>query len=170
MTSSKHAVFTHVLYVISNYLCLVTSPTRWPVAQLVLSINYCNSLLHGANNGVLQKLQCAQKRLARVLCNYGVRDHNSDDTIDVLHEIHWLPVPSWVTYKIALTCYKAHRLGQPPYLEMMLHQYIPSRSLHSSDSGLLTIPESKTKTADRCFSFVCCFGSLECSPTDYLRC
>ena len=68
-------------------------------------------------------------------------------SIDDLHELHWLPIRSRVTYTTALTFYRAQRLGRPPYLETMLHRYATLRSLRSSDSGLPLMLASKTKTA-----------------------
>ena len=72
--------------------------------------------------------------------------------VDVLYELYWLLVCSRVTYKIALTCYKADHLGQSPYLEMMLYQYVQSRLMCSSANWFLTVSASKTKKADRQFS------------------
>ena len=126
-------------------------------------IDYWNSLPHGASNGVREKLQHAQNRLARVVCKYGVRDHH---TIDV-RELHWLPVCSRIAYRIALTYYKTHRLGHPAYLETMLHQYVLSRSLRSCDkSSNCTGIENQNSTSS---VFVYSSAMLERSLTNYLR-
>ena len=137
----------------TDYLCHLRRFVPHDVANSMAcsivgsKMDYCNSLLHGVSNGVLEKLQLTQSHL-HVWYNYGVRNHN---TIIILCEPHW-PVHSRVIYKIALTSYRAYCFGQPPYLEMIQYQYIPSHLLHSSDNGILTIPASKTEAADLQFS------------------
>ena len=112
-------------------------------------IDYCNSLLYCTNEGVLDKLQWVQNRLARTVCNYSVCDHH---VIDVLRELHWLSVRSRITFKVAMLCFKAHQLSEPAYLKSLIHPYVPARTFRSSDQGLLKLPASKTKMASCQFS------------------
>ncbi|XP_033984241.1 uncharacterized protein LOC117480927, partial [Trematomus bernacchii] len=70
-----------------------------------------------------------------------------------LFNLHWLPVKSRITYKLLLLTYKSLHALSPQYLTDLLHPYIPSRTLRSSDSGLLSIPHSRLRTfGDRAFS------------------
>ncbi|KAL3058228.1 hypothetical protein OYC64_010411 [Pagothenia borchgrevinki] len=49
--------------------------------------------------------------------------------------------------------YKSLHTLAPQYLTDLLHPYTPSRSLRSSDTGLLSIPRSRLRTVgDRAFS------------------
>ncbi|XP_010783025.1 ryanodine receptor 2-like [Notothenia coriiceps] len=70
----------------------------------------------------------------------------------LIHQ-HWLPVKSRIQYKTLLLTYKSLHTLAPQYLLDLLHPYTPSRSLRSSDTGLLSIPCSCLRTVgDRAFS------------------
>jgi len=51
-------------------------------------LDYCNSLLYGVSDELLQKLQVIQNAAARVVTGAKKVDHITP----VLHELHWLPV------------------------------------------------------------------------------
>ena len=51
-------------------------------------LDYCNSLLYGINDGLLQRLQSVQNAAARLVT--GAR--RSDHIAPVLRQLHWLPV------------------------------------------------------------------------------
>lgn len=112
-------------------------------------IDYCNALLYGMSKRNFDKLQRVQNNMARVVCDVGRRDAHSDA---LLRSLHWLPIRRRVDFKVATLCWKACRLGQPPYLSALIHPYTPSRSLRSSDAHLLQDRRSGTVTADRRFS------------------
>ncbi|KAL3061986.1 hypothetical protein OYC64_009996 [Pagothenia borchgrevinki] len=70
-----------------------------------------------------------------------------------LIHLHWLPVKSWIHYKTLLLTYKSLHTLAPQYLTDPIHPYTPSRSLRSSDMGLLSIPRSRLRSVgDRAFS------------------
>ena len=54
--------------------------------------------------------------------------------------LHWLPVRSRITFKMATICFKAHRHGQPGYPNTVLQPYVSVRTLRSSKQGLLVVP------------------------------
>ena len=112
-------------------------------------IDYCNALLFGTSEKNFNKLQRVQNNMARVVCDVGRREAHSES---LLHDLHWLPVRRRVDFKVATLCYKAYRLGQPPYLSALIQPYVPSRSLRSSDALLLQDRRSGTVNADRRFS------------------
>ena len=58
-------------------------------------IDYANSLIHGSIN--VRRLQCVQNSAARVV----LRDCPHQSTTALLSELHWLPVQSRITFKIA---------------------------------------------------------------------
>ena len=74
------------------------------VSELVLSpLDYANSLLFGAREADLTRLQRLQNKAARLVMSCG-RDQSSTD---LLRELHWLPVKQRITYKLMLYIYKA---------------------------------------------------------------
>ena len=112
-------------------------------------IEYCNSLLYGVSEKYLDKLQRVQNKLARVVMNVGLRDHH---TVDLLRELHWLPVRSRIIFKIETLCHRVFQDSQPTYLAAKVDLYRTTRTLRSFDQDLLTEPTSQTKTGARRFS------------------
>jgi len=51
-------------------------------------LGYCNSVLYGVIDNLLQRLQSVQNATARLIAQTGRREHISP----VLQELHWLPV------------------------------------------------------------------------------
>ena len=62
-------------------------------------IDYANSLIHASIN--VRRLQCIQNSAARVV----LRDRPHQSTTALLSELHWLPVQSRITFKIACLTY-----------------------------------------------------------------
>ncbi|XP_075963092.1 uncharacterized protein LOC142966290 [Anarhichas minor] len=118
-------------------------------AFITSRIDYCNSILHGTSSKILNKLQYIQNSAARLLTHTRSRDHITP----VLQNLHWLPVPQRIQYKILLT-HKALHNQAPSYLTDLLHHHTPSRRLRSSDANLLSLPlRTKHRTwGDRAFA------------------
>src|SRR6218665_1648792 len=73
-----------------------------------------------------------------------------------LGDAHWLPIRFRIKYKVALMTYKAchskeRHSKEPSYLYSLLHDYIPTRVLRSSDQHFLENPKSSTAKASRAF-------------------
>jgi len=88
-------------------------------------LDYCNSLLYGATEKNIQRLQRVQNTLARVVTGTRRRDHIKP----ALRELHWLPVAQRCEYKIALITHKVLSTGQPEYLHSLITEYQPTRHL-----------------------------------------
>jgi hypothetical protein len=117
-------------------------------ASLVQSrIDYANSLIHGVGN--IRKLQSVQNSAARVV----FKDVAHQPSNILLSKLHWLPVQSRITFKIACLTYLTLTTGQPSYLRTQLQYYTPSRTLRSTNQCLLQIPRVSTETGKRSFSY-----------------
>ena len=116
---------------------------------IILSqLDYCNCLLMGTHNSVIQPLQ---------------KIHTQDSfswhppPTPLLEQLHWLHNSERIKYKVACMCFNAINGSCPAYLSGLLHVYTPSHTLHFlSDSSMLKIQQYKRKTHGfRTFS---CFG------------
>ena len=111
-------------------------------------LDYCNTILYGAPQSSLDKLQRVQNNLARVVCQRS----RITDARPLLQSLHWLPIRERILYKTALLTFKTRLASSPPYLADLLQLRLPTRSLRSSDAPLLTVPRTQTALAARAFS------------------
>ena len=114
---------------------LLDRATSNTVACSIVStrLDYCNSLLFGTSTKNVQRLQRIQNTLARVVTGAKKRDHIKP----VLQDLHWLPVPQRIEYKVALIAHKVQLTGQPSYLRSLIKDYTPARHLRSEGKRLL---------------------------------
>ena len=106
-------------------------------------IHYCNCLLMGAPNSVIQPLQKVQNFAAKLIL-MAPRHHHSTHP---LKKLHWLPISKRIKYKAGCMCFHAINGSGPTNLSERLHIYTPSRALRSSsDSCMLKIQRYKRKT------------------------
>jgi len=90
------------------------SATRKTVVHAFVSsrLDYCNSLLFGVTDSLVQRLQAVQNAAARLVS--GTR--RSEHITPVLRQLHWLPVRQRIEFKMAILVYKALNDLSPQYL------------------------------------------------------
>jgi hypothetical protein len=113
-------------------------------------LDYCSALLSGYLDKALNKLQLVLNTAARIL----IRTKKCDHITPVLASLHWLPVKARDDFNVLLLTYKALHGLAPTYLSDLVLPYIPTRTLWSQDTGLLTLPRISKETAGgRAFSY-----------------
>ena len=122
---------------------LTEEATNQIVHSLISSrLDYCNSLMFGLPDSLIQRLQRMQNIAARIVPRCSKFSHFTP----VLKSLHWLPVKSRIQFKILLLMFKAVNGLAPPYLCELAVQYDPSRDLRSTDQKLLIVPKARCKT------------------------
>ena len=113
-------------------------------------LDYCNSVLFGISNKLLDKLQRVQNCAAKLVLTLNMEHQSSPECLKTLH---WLPIKFRIQYKTLLLMFKSTKGFRPPYLQDLLEPHKNARSLCSSSKHLLTVQTSKLKTfEDHAFS------------------
>ena len=152
ISNTCKAAYIQIRHLSSIRHLLTTQATQTLVCSLVLSrLDYCNSLLSGYPQYLLDKLQKVQNAAARLVC----KAKKSDHIHPILATLHWLPVTHRIQYKISTICFKSISGTAPQYLSDLLQPYTPARQLRSaSDTRTFVTPRVNTKTfGERSFSY-----------------
>ena len=131
---------------------LITLATQTLLCSLVLSrLDYCNSLLSGCPQYLLNKLQKVQNAAARLVC----KAKKSDHIHPILENLHWLPVTHRIQYKISTICFNSIYGTAPQYLSDLFQTYTPATQLRSaSDTRTFVTPRVNKKKLVKDF-FLC---------------
>ena len=124
----------------------VNACTALVYAFVTSRLDYCNSLLAGIGDGLIDQLQTVLRVAARLVLRKRKFDPISADIRD---HLHWLPIRSRIDFKLGLLVYKCLQGTAPGYLTEMLVQKstVPALSrLRSTARGdLLVCAENKNE-------------------------
>ena len=132
-------------------------------AFITSRLDFCNSLLVGLPQTILQRLQAIQNAAARLLTGSKKYDHITP----ILQDLHWLPVSARIDYKIILMTYKALQGLAPSYIEAMIEYRNTRPGLRSSQKKLYVPKTCLASYGDRAFACIAprLWNSLPCSLT-----
>ena len=115
-------------------------------------LNYANSVLFGATQKNIFKLQKAQNLFARVVTCCP----QSCSRRTLLQQLHWLPIKYRIDFRIANITFRTLRFSQPAYQRSSLHACHSTRSLRLCKTNLLSLslsaPFVRTPFGSRSFS------------------
>ena len=106
-------------------LRLIRRSIPLPIAITIASsyiiplFDYFNSLLFNLPDYKLIKLQRLQNAVVR--CVHLLPRRSPDSITHLLKQLHWLPVPYHIKYKLSLTIHKAIHHNSPDYLASLIH-------------------------------------------------
>jgi len=110
-------------------------------------LGYCNSAFSGLPSYLTACLQAVLNSSARMAAHTERYEHITP----VLRELHWLPYPHRITFRICLTTYRCLHDLAPDYFKSVC---IPVSTIPGTDRnaqsrfaslGLLQVPNTKTK-------------------------
>ena len=117
-------------------------------AFITSKIDNLNGLLIKLPNNKIKRLQRILNSAARIVTRTQVRDHITP----ILKQLHWLPIPARIEYKILLTTFKALNGLAPEYLEQLVSFRKYPKATKSSKLKLLYEPVMRlTTVGDRSF-------------------
>jgi hypothetical protein len=130
----------HKMYKIRKNITEEAAKTM--VHSLVTSrMDYCNALLYGLPDTLLNKLWCVQKTAARLITMSLKYDHMTP----VMNRLHWLPIWQRIDFKILVLTFKSLNGQAPGYLTELLEQRT-NQGTRRDNQLLLVDPKIKCVT------------------------
>lgn len=117
-------------------------------ALVISRLDYCNALLYGLPDAVINKLQRVMNLAARVTLQIP-RDSSARQA---LARLHWLPIRQRITFKVSVLVFRSLNGCAPEYLSNLLSMYEPPRALRKRKHLQLQTKDTRTKSGDRSFS------------------
>ena len=132
--------------------CLPQESVHILVKSFVSSrLDYCNSLLYGVAQGLVDKVQRIQNTAARLVSGRRKYDHITP----VLRDLHWLPIRQRIEYKLSSIVHRSLHGQAPTYLTdacIPVSSIKGRQHLRSAEAGLLITPRVKTNMGARAFN------------------
>jgi hypothetical protein len=117
--------------------CLSLEDTKTVVNALVTPhLDYGNSLLYGISKKLENKLQVAQNSAVRLIHKVSKRDNISP----YRKQLHWLPIPARIKYKIASMVWKVINDQSPNYLKNLIKIRKTSVNIRNNGKTILETP------------------------------
>jgi len=121
------------------------------VAMVLARLDYGSATLAGRPDLLLSELQSVLNAAARLVFS----GHKYDQVTPLLRDLHWLPFPERITFRLAVLAYRCQHGLAPSYLSADLHRVADAdfcRRLRSPSTAALLVPRTRLSTVgDRAF-------------------
>jgi len=137
-------------------------------ALVISKLDYCCSVLAGAPETLLHRLQSVLNAAARLVFLAWKTEHTSP----LLRELHWLKVPERIKFRLYVLTYRCLHGTAPSYLAETIRpvsSLAMRRHLRSADTSTLLVPTTRRSTlGDHAFpaSAAGAWNSLRCHVRD----
>lgn len=152
ISRTSRTCFYHLRRIRQIRSCLTDSAAKTITVALVLSrLDYCNGVLSGLPVSSLAPLRSALNSAARVVTGAS----SGCGVTPLLRELHWLPVPARITYKLCLLMFKIKTGECPTYLREMVTSCAAvdsRRALRSASGGGFMVPRTRLRFGERAFA------------------
>ena len=119
---------------------LTVEATETLVCSLVAShLDYSNAILYGLPKVDIQKLQCVQNCVAKLI----LKKNKYDSSVGALKELHWLPILLELNHKILSLTHNCIHRKAPKYLQDLLTFYKGGRQGVRSANNGITLKQTK---------------------------
>ena len=115
-------------------------------------LDYGNGLLYGIKSSLINRLQVAQNSAVRLIEK--LKKH--DSVCHSRQQLHWLPIPARIQYKLLTTTWKALNNQAPEYITQLINErQQQSYQVRSNNQLRLIVPPSLNKNnfEDRALSY-----------------
>ena len=163
MASHITKLFASLFYHIYN-IHWIRKYLSWQSAEILVHafitsrLDYCNGLLYGLPDCLLNKLQRVQNACTRLI----FREQKFCHITSLIYELHWLPLKYRIEFKILLITFKILNFLAPTYLLSLISLKLPSKYnlKNSSDNLLPNYQRFKSKATLGDCSFTCAAPKL----------
>jgi len=114
-------------------------------ALVISKLDYCCSMLAGAPETLLHRLQLVLNAAAQLVFSARKTEHTSP----LLRELHWLKVPERIKFRLCVLTYHCLHGTAPSYLAETIRPVsglATRRHLRSADTSTLLMPTTRRST------------------------
>lgn len=104
-----------------------------------------------------------QDTAARLVCKASRHEHDEP----LRKQLHWLLVEFRINFRLVMFVFKSLRNEMPVYINELLQEVIPVRTLRSNNSLNFKVPKILTKSGEKMFACSCRSNFVECFTKQY---